>query len=302
MALQEQQATLAQARALGLSEKAVRRLVDEGTWARTAPGVYTSQPGVAGLAKLAWAGHLAVGTESAIGGDGALQLSGVARRVEQVELWVPPDLQRRAAGFVVRRDHLARLSHARGTLPVIRPVDAVLDVGQHLSMEDLVQLIADTVRVGRTSLGQLARVLDERPRMRDRGRFIALVSDMTGIESGLEYAYRRHVERAHGLPKARRAVSVSAGTRSDVLYEDYGVLVELDGRIGHLDGAFRDLRRDNRHVGSGFSTLRYGSLDVRGRACQVAWQVGVMLGSRGWPGPVSRCPNCWNASDSDLCD
>lgn len=301
MSLQEHQATLAQAKALGLSDKAVRRLVDEGTWARTASGVYTSQPGVANLSKSAWAGHLAIGGESAIGGDGALQLSGVPRRVDQLELWVPPDLQRRAAGFVVRRDHLGRLSHARGTLPVIRPADAVLDVGQHLPMEDLVQLIADAVRVGRTTLGQLSRALDERPRMHDRRRFLALVSDMNGIESGLEYAYRRDVERAHGLPRARRAVSVSAGTRSDVLYEEYGVLVELDGRVGHIDGAFRDLRRDNRHAGSGLATLRYGSLDVRGRTCQVAWQVGVMLGSRGWPGPVTRCANCRNASDSDLC-
>jgi very-short-patch-repair endonuclease len=302
MSLQEHQATIAQAQALGLSERAVRRLVEEGAWARTAPGVYTSRPGVDSLSRRAWAGHLAVGPESAIGGDAALQLADVPRQVDQLELWVPPCVQRRAAGLVVHRDHLGRLSHARGTLPLIRPADAVVDIGQCLPTEDLVRLIADTVRVGRTSLRQLARVLNERPRVHDRRRFLALVSDMTGIESGLEYAYRRDVERAHGLPKARRAVSVSAGTRSDVLYEDYGVLVELDGRVGHGDGAFRDLRRDNRHAGSGFTTLRYGSVEVRGRACQVAWQVGVALGSRGWPGPVTRCPNCRNASDSDLSD
>ena len=37
--------------------------------------------------------------------------------------------------------------------------------------------------------------------------------------------------------------------RTDVDYEEYGLLVELDGRRGH-DGAgrFRDMNRDNRHV------------------------------------------------------
>lgn len=300
MGLQEFQATLAQASALGLCEKAVRRLVAEGVWERTAPGVFTCRPGATDLRKRAWAAHLAVGGESAIGGDAALALVGLPRTAEIVELWVPPDLQRRSAGFIVRRDHLGRLAHARGTLPLIRPVDALVDVGQYLPDEELVALIADAVRMRRTSLGELARVLDDRPRVHQRRRFRALVGDMGGIESGLEYAYRRDVERAHGLPKARRAVSVSVGTRSDVLYDDYAVLVELDGRVAHIGGAFRDLRRDNRHSGAGYVTLRYGSFDVRARCCEVAWQVGRVLGSRGWPGPVTRCPKCRTASDSDF--
>lgn len=301
MALQEHQASTEQARALGLGEKAVRRLVAEGSWERTATGVYTSRPGVVELRKRAWAGHLAVGEGSAIGGDAALHLVGVVRGVvDEIELWVPPGTRRRAAGFVVRRDHLGRLAHARGALPVIRPVDALIDVGQYLATEELIRLIADAVREGRTSLDQLARVLAERPQVHDRRRFVALVSDMSGIESGLEYAYRRDVERAHGLPKALRAVSASAGTRSDVLYDAYGVLVELDGRVAHIGGEFRDLRRDNRHTLTGYTTLRFGSLDVRDQACVVAWQVGTAFGVRGWPGPVERCRNCRNALESDL--
>lgn len=300
MALQADQATLSQATALGLSEKAVRRLVGDGVWERTACGVYTSVPGMSDLRKRAWAGHLAVGAGSAIGGEAALALAGLARSVGYIELWVPPRCQRRAAGFCVRRDHLRRLVHARGTLPLIRPVDALLDVGQHLPTEALVGLIAEAVRTGRTSLKQLSAVLDGRPRLHGRRRFAELVGDMTGIESTLEFAYRRDVERAHQLPKAKRAVSVSARTRSDVLYEGYGLLVELDGRVGHIDGAFRDLRRDNTHATTGFVTLRYGSADVRGKPCQVAWQVGAALATRGWPGPLARCPLCRWASDGDL--
>jgi very-short-patch-repair endonuclease len=176
----------------------------------------------------------------------------------------------------------------------------LVDIGQHLPTEELVALIAEAMRTGRTTLAQLSAVLDERPRVHRRRLFAELVGDMSGIESTLEYAYRRDIERAHQLPKAKRAISVSARTRSDVLYDAYGVLVELDGRVGHVDGAFRDLRRDNVHATSGFLTLRYGSADVRGKPCQVAWQVGAALASRGWPGPFVRCPLCRWASDSDL--
>ena len=300
MALQADQATITQAFAFGLSEKAVRRLVGEGAWERTANGVYTSRPGTSDLRKRAWAGHLGIGDDSAIGGEAALALAGLAREVGNIELWVPPHCQRRSAGFLVHRDHSQRLAHARGTLPLIRPVDALVDVGQHLPTEELVGLIAEAVRTGRTSLKQLSATLDDRPRIQMRRRFAELVGDMTGIESTLEYAYRRDVERSHQLPKAKRAISVSTRTRSDVLYDGYGVLIELDGRVGHVDGAFRDLRRDNSHATSGFITLRYGSADVRGKPCQVAWQVAAALASRGWPGPFVRCSLCRWASDGDF--
>jgi very-short-patch-repair endonuclease len=300
MALQADQATIAQAVALGLSEKAVRRLVDEGVWERTARGVYSARPGVVDLRHRAWAGHLAVGGGSAIGGDAALALAGLSRPQDQVQLWVPPGVQRRAEGFAVRRDHLGRLAHARGTLPLIRPVDALVDVGQQLQVEELVALITEAVRQRRVSLPQLVQVLRDRPRLHDRRLFRALAADLTGIESTLEFAYRKDVERAHGLPAARRATSVSVGTRSDVLYDEFALLVELDGRVGHLDGAFRDLRRDNRHAGSGYVTLRYGSADVRGRPCEVAWQVGAALASHGWPGLPTRCDRCRHAIDSDF--
>jgi hypothetical protein len=87
----------------------------------------------------------------------------------------------------------------------------------------------------RTSLAALARVRDDRPCVHQRRRFRALVGG--GIESGLEYAYRRDVERTHGLPKARRAVSLSVATRSDVLCDEYGVLTgaRFAGLVGTGD-------------------------------------------------------------------
>lgn len=45
-------------------------------------------------------------------------------------------------------------------------------------------------------------------------------------------------------------------------------------------------------VVDGFATLRYGHRDVYGTPCEVAWEVGSVLSSRGWPGPIGRCENC----------
>jgi hypothetical protein len=72
-----------------------------------------------------------------------------------------------------------------------------------------------------------------------------------------------------------------------------GLLVELDGRLGH-DGAgqFRDMNRDNRFVLGGLTTLRYGWFDVVDHPCLVGAQVGHVLLARGWLGLPVRCERC----------
>ena len=66
--------------------------------------------------------------------------------------------------------------------------------------------------------------------------------------------------------------------------------MEIDGQL-HLKRVFRDLERDNDHAFRDEATVRYGSVDLRGRPCRVAWQVGGALHRRGHPLPVP-CPRC----------
>lgn len=81
--------------------------------------------------------------------------------------------------------------------------------------------------------------------------------------------------------------------RSDVRYDDFAVLVELDGRLGHEgSGRFRDYRRDNAFALQSLVTLRYGWYDVVDLPCHVAAQVAAVLHSRGWDGVPSRCHRC----------
>lgn len=73
---------------------------------------------------------------------------------------------------------------------------------------------------------------------------------------------------------------------------DYGLLIELDGRIGHTgDGRFRDMRRDNAAATDGLAALRYGWHDVSGAACSAARQVAGTLELYSWLGPFIPCPS-----------
>lgn len=79
----------------------------------------------------------------------------------------------------------------------------------------------------------------------------------------------------------------------DCHYEAYHLVVELDGQLGHTGtDAWRDWRRDNRHLLDGLVTLRFGWFDVLNAPCEVALAVVTVLRRNGWPGSLRRCGNC----------
>lgn len=276
---------------------ALERLLRHGHWSVVTPGIYATT-GTPGLRHRLWAGTLLGGGRAALGGEAALFLAGLRPEPKLIQTWVPLGVRRDPRrGWQFPRDGLKRLDHARGTLPTIRTDEALIDVGQHLDTEGWVGLVADAARAGLVALPEVARRLRARPRVSQRRMLLEVLADLQGIESTLEWAYRRDVERRHGLPTAARQVVVSAGSRSDVRYDRYRLIVELDGRV-HLGEEFRDLDRDNAHSARGETTLRYGSRDVRGRACLVAWQVGGFLVRHGWRGFPRRCPRC--PSDAEV--
>jgi hypothetical protein len=287
--------TTGQADQLGLTKDVRTRLVNDGHWHRRESGLYDTAPGHDALEKRIWAAALSVGEPCAIGGEAALFLWGLQRAVGQVVVWVPDDRRPRSGErALVRRDKIDRTGRACGDPRRISVEDALIDVGQRLSMDALVQLVSDCLRLNLTTIARVRGALGRRRRVRARDRFTEMLDDLEGVESTLEWAYRRDVERAHRLPPGRRQVSVSPGTRTDVLYEEAHMLIELDGRVGHEDAAsaFRDLRRDNNHAIRNYLTLRYGSADVRGRPCEVARQVWQAMAARGWAEPFRPCPRC----------
>ena len=106
------------------------------------------------------------------------------------------------------------------------------------------------------------------------------------------------MEQAHGLPPARKQVrfTKSDGSRGrrDRYYEEYGLIIELDGRRYHpAERRQLDQARDNDAIATGESTLRYGWDDVTRRPCAAAAQVHAALAKRGYTGPLKPCsPTC----------
>jgi very-short-patch-repair endonuclease len=98
-----------------------------------------------------------------------------------------------------------------------------------------------------------------------------------GSHSLLEIRYLRNVERRHGLPRGTRQRGVDQEF-TDVAYEGFGLLVELDGKF-HLrpDRQWKDLARDNRATLRSEATLRYGWTDIQSRPCEAAAQVLAVL-------------------------
>ena len=146
-----------------------------------------------------------------------------------------------------------------------------------------------------TTADALAKALARRERM-PRRRFVQrVISDVSaGVHSGLERTYLYDVERAHGLADGRRQHARPGRTGYlDVLYDQYALVVELDGRVGHVgEGRWRDRQRDNVHTRTGLRTLRFGWYEVTNEPCAVALEVAEVLIGLGWPGYPGTCPRC----------
>ena len=177
--------------------------------------------------------------------------------------------------------------------------ETVLDLGQAArALDRALGWIFLACGSRKTTAERIAAAMALRPRVRWRADLaIALDVARHGAHSLLEFRYLDRVERPHGFPAGSRQYQVQRGGRhqyQDVLYEVFGVVVELDGRAAHPEEfRLRDVRRDNANAAVGQVTLRYTWVDVTQRPCAVAAEVSAVLGQRGWTGTPRRCgPHC----------
>jgi hypothetical protein len=291
---------------LGVSDALTERLLREGRWRPVAPGIYHTNPSLPTWNGLAWAGVL-------IGGDGARlgpEASGFLHNLTEVaprplDVLVPVGRSARIGGewHFSRERPGARSQRSVDAPPRLTIEDTVLDLSSAATEGDLVALLTKAVQSRRTTPGRLLKAMNERSRYKYRKLVADILGDVAaGAESPLEMRYLHDVERPHGLPRGDRQQSrCGLPYQSDVGYDEYQVLVELDGRKGH-EGVeqFRDMRRDNRFALIEWITLRYGWYDVVNRPCVVAFEIAAALIARGWNGMPTRCFRCINAIDSDL--
>jgi len=295
-------ATTAQAREAGLPPDAIRRLLATGRWTSPHRGVYLTQPANGELASRMWAAHLALGLRSVVGGTAAARYWGVTDEElapgDGITMVLPEGCRRSAQGVrVTRVPDPGAWAHPARTPPVLSVESTVLATVASAAFDRVaVEVILRSCRLRLTTPDRLLAVAAQRRRLRRRGLLKLVCADVRiGVTSPLERQYRNRVARAHGLPTGHaQAPSSSHGARRayrDVLYEPEGVIVELDGRLGHEleSDALRDLTRDNHATLTGQATLRFGWLAVAGHACETATQVRDLLALRGWSGSARRC-------------
>lgn len=294
--LRAQAGTISRQQALGcgLSAKALRRLLRDERWTRSFDGVYRRGVGDPSFEQRLWAGVLLAGEPCAVGGAAALHRYGVGNQPESITIVVPAGRRcRLPLDYEVLRDGQRRLPHARGMLAVIRPEDALLDATRGQPIERFVAACTDLIRSRRATAASIEKVLRVRSQQPNKKEILDVLADLQGIESNLEFIFRRDVLRAHGLPEGRRQAWTARRRRIDIYYDDYGIIVEIDGRLGHVEGRFRDFERDNEHSSALRVTFRYGSYDIRVNACAVAAQLRQALRLAGWDGGHA-CDACLN--------
>jgi very-short-patch-repair endonuclease len=248
-----------------------------------------------------WAALLYAGRGATASHETAAELWGLADPQSVVHVTIP--VERRVPSIPGVQIHYAhRLPTSRHPLqspPVTTVEDTVLDlIDRCVRMDEVQMWVTRACQRRRTTPERLGLALDDRKKIRWRVATSKLIAEVSsGAETPLEVAYARRVERAHGLPVGRRQRHRHAGLRSqwsDVEYEDYRTVVELDGRVGHVeDGRFRDHRRDNAASLRGDVTLRYGWSDTTSNSCHVAAEVAAVLRRNGWSGSPRPCgPGC----------
>lgn len=293
-----------QARACGLTDNDLRRLVRRRELTQVHPGVYVNHTGPLTWHQRAWAAVL-LAWPAALSHDSALRAAeGPGRRNQPAgdDIHVAINDRRTLVaqpGVVLHRTtQLSSRVQWNRSPPRLRVEEAVLDLAAESASEvDGIAVLAGAVSSRQTTARRLLEALARRKKIARRTFLATVLADVAeGTCSVLEHGYLTRVERPHALPVAvRQAIDLSRGTLyRDVLYEDFDQVVELDGRIFHTGtrNRDRDLARDLDAAVDGLNGVRLGWTQVFDTPCDTARKVALILQRQGWTGEAGRCSNC----------
>lgn len=293
--------TSSQALSGGMSRRTISWRLQEGRWQRLHFGVYAVFTGKPERLATLWAAVLRAGDGAMLSYHTAGELFGLIQRPSSlIHVTIPGDRRViRIPGLAV---HVAaradQARHPAFAPPRTRIEETVLDLAQvAATSDDAYGWVTSALGRRLTTQPLLMDALDLRKRTRWRDELAAaLAPDWQGIHSVLEHRYMRDVERPHRLPRGSRQAPGVRGKHKeyrDILYEEYGVAVELDGRAAHPgDTRWGDIRRDNAVGADGIISLRYGWIDISHHPCLVAGQVARALRKSGRTDARACSPGC----------
>ena len=289
-----------QAVQVGMSNNGIASKITSGRWRRIHPGVYATFTGPITRDAHLWAALLHAGKGAQLSHETAAEILRLTdQRSALIHVTIPAE--RRVdpvRGVVVHRSSYLESGwrFARGIPPHTMTEETITDlVDAAAKFDDAVGWITAGFQRNLVGEARLRQVMAARKKLRWRGPMDEVISmAAAGTHSALEYRYDQDVERAHGLPPARRQVPFVKpdGTRGyrDRYYDQYGLVIELDGKRFHgEDQSDRDRRRDNNAAATTGATLRYGWDDVTRTPCETAAQLFAALRARGYQGALKPC-------------
>ena len=301
-----------QAPLCGLDQSAIDTMLRAGRWQPLYRGVYAAFTGQPSRDAILWAAVCRCGPTAALSYHSAAELDGLADDTAPlIHVTISAQLQftvsdgapnlglPRIAVHRSRRIEAAR--HPARLPPRTRIEETALDLTQVAATLDAALAWLATSCSRRLTRPELLRqAMESRCRLRWRAELSAALDDVgTGAHSMLELRYIHDVERPHGLPRAIRQARIKTGSRTrylDNLYEEFALVIELDGRAAHpAHERWRDIHRDNSLSRAGLGTIRYSWSDVTGRPCETAQEIADVLRTRGWLGQLTRCRSCPSA-------
>lgn len=280
---------------LGESPGGIRRRLRRRDLVRVMPGIYVNHTGRLTWEQRAWAAVLSAW-------PAALWGESVWRQTDPIHVAVARGRSVAPVRGVVHH-HVADLDDRVWWLenPPRMKVEHAALVAAAAAADDFaaISVLAEVVQRRRTTYAALTAALKSRRRTRRGSWLHRVLADLAlGADSVLEHGYLTKVERAHGLPVGKRQVSGRVAGKvvvRDVDYDEYGLLVELDGRLFHDNAQARDadLMRDlAAAVVESKRTARVGWGQVFKDACRTAVLLAGLLAKGGWAGDFVRCPHC----------
>ena len=272
-------------------------------WRRMYSGVYATFTGVPGRGAQLWAAVLSAGPGAVLSYETAAELLKLTDTPAKMIHVTVPRQRHIAAVSGIRLHRSKRAVDAvltQSNPPRTTVEETVLDLTQTAAtFDDLCGWVTRAIARDLTDEGRLRAAMNLRTKLRWRADLHELIAAaVSGDHSVLEYRYERDVERAHGLPDPVRQAPFAGPDgrkgRRDRLYQKYGVVIELDGRLAHpAENQWRDKDRDNAAAVDRQQTLRYGWEHVRWHPCATALQVATVLKVHGWDGWPRPCsPGC----------
>jgi len=287
---QDQIVSRGQLRALGLTRFDVRSQVRAGRWIKPSPHTVATATGTLTSRQQWRVAVLETGcADAALDGVTALQAAGLLGISGPTEVSCGHGSRPRPVPGV--RVRVTRWRSGTDVVwagvPRLRPAPAAVHAALWARSHREAALVA--VAVVQQRLTTPARLRAELDRIRRHPRRLVLRQLIDDVADGaqalgeLEFA---RMCRARGLPRPRQqAVRTGPGGRCylDVSFDDYGVVVEIDGGQ-HLWGlaSVADALRQNDLVVGGEVVLRIPLVGLRVDPARFLEQVEAALGARGW--------------------